>query len=314
MKINTIAICEKSFSKISAKKFQNNTFITNNYKKLLNLKADLLCVASNTQSRFEILRLFCTKGKIKKIITEKPLSTSFANCNSLGKIVKKNKIKLIVNTHRSFSPNFLMVKELFKKYNEKPYSMFINSPSAGLGNMGSTFFDLGLFFFNENPLSVTGWIDKTGTINPRGKKFKDPGGHGVLNFNNNKKLFFDLSENTGLPYTICIKSENLEILIDEINNQFLLKERPKIMRKKPLYFYLFKPKTSKLKIKHKFDVVKMTCFSIKNIFKKNFTYKNLDNAISVMECIFSVHVSSKENKIIRLPLPKKYHKLKINFA
>ena len=42
------------------------------------------------------------------------------------------------------------------------------------------------------------------------------------------------------------------------------------MKKKPLYFYLFKPKITKLKIKHKFDVVKMTCFSIREIFKKKF--------------------------------------------
>ena len=40
----------------------------------------------------------------------------------------------------------------------------------------------------------------------------------------------------------------------------------------------------------------------------------MDNAVSVMECIFAAHVSSKDSKIIRLPLNKKYHKLKINFA
>tara|TARA_Y100000816_G_C26083898_1_gene571672 strand:- start:128 stop:1141 length:1014 start_codon:yes stop_codon:yes gene_type:complete len=314
MKIKTIAICDNKIKKISDKKFSNDAIITTDYKKLLNVKADLLCIASNTQSRFEILSFFTKKGKIKKIITEKPLSTSYDNCINLAKIIKKNNVKLIVNTHRSFSPNFLMVKEVFKKYKENPTSVFINSPSAGLGNMGSTFFDLGFFFLNEKPKSVVGWIDKTGTINPRGKKFKDPGGYGIINFHNNKKLFFDLSENTGLPYTISVKSKNLEILIDEINNSFVVKQRTKIMKKKPLYFYLFKPKVSKLKIKHKFDVVKMTCFSLKKILKKEFSYKNMDNAVSVMECIFAAHVSSKDSKIIRLPLNKKYHKLKINFA
>ena len=117
-----------------------------------------------------------------------------------------------------------------------------------------------------------------------------------------------------MPYTILIKSKNLEIIIDEINNNFTLKERPKIMKKKPLYFYLFKPRITKLKIKHNFNVVKMTCFSIRKIFEDKFSYKNLDNAISVMGCIFGTHASSKEKKIIALPLKRKYHKLKINFA
>tara|TARA_B100000029_G_C17605918_1_gene967378 strand:- start:3475 stop:4488 length:1014 start_codon:yes stop_codon:yes gene_type:complete len=314
MKIKTIAVCEKKIKKISKEKFEKNVIITNDYKKLLKLKADLLCIASNTQSRFQILSSFSEKGKIKKIITEKPLSTSYGNCLRIQKIIKRKKIKLIVNTHRSFSPNFLMLKKIFKKYKETPSTIFINSPSAGLGNMGSTFFDLGFFFFNEKPKSVVGNIDKTGTINPRGKNFKDPGGHGIISFYNNKKLFFDLSENTGLPYTISIKSKNLEATIDEINNNFILKQRPKIMNKKPLYFYLFKPRIKKLKIKHKFDVVRMTCFSIRQIFENKFSYKNLDNAVSVMGCIFAVYASNKENKIVSLPLHKRYHKFKINFA
>ena len=180
--------------------------------------------------------------------------------------------------------------------------------------MGSTFFDIAYFFFNTKPKSVVGKIDKTGTINPRGKNFKDPGGHGIISFHKNKKLFFDLSENTGLPYTITIKSENLEIIVDEINNSFILKQRPNNMKKKPLYFYLFKPKITKLKIKHKFDVVKMTCFSIREIFKKKFSYQNLEKAISVMGCIFATFVSSKESKIVSLPILKKYHKIKVNFA
>ena len=86
------------------------------------------------------------------------------------------------------------------------------------------------------------------------------------------------------------------------------------MKKKPLFFYLFKPLAKKMKLKHKFDVVKMTCFSIKKIFKNKFSYQNLDNATLVMGCIFGVHISGKEKQVIKLPLKKKYHNLKINFA
>ena len=99
-----------------------------------------------------------------------------------------------------------------------------------------------------------------------------------------------------MPYTITIRSKNLEITLDEINNNFVLKQRPKNMKKKPLYFYVFKPKITKLKIKHKFNVYKMTCFTIMELFKKNFSYENLDNAVTVMECIVATHISSKKIK------------------
>tara|TARA_B100000035_G_scaffold76581_1_gene63818 strand:- start:9339 stop:10358 length:1020 start_codon:yes stop_codon:yes gene_type:complete len=316
MNIKILAICEKNLKNLSTLNLKKTKelLITNNYTKLLNLEADILCVASNTGSRFKIIKNFAEKGKIKKIITEKPLSTTYEECLNIEKIIKKKRIRIIINTHRSLSPNFLMIKKIFKNYNETPNTIFINSPSAGLGNMGSTFFDLGLFFFDTKVKSAIGNIDKTGTVNPRGKKFIDPGGYGIIRFDLNKKLFFNLSENTGLPYEIIVKSENLEIVIDEINNKFVLKERIKKMRNRPLYFYLFKPKIKKLKIKHKFDVAKMTCFSIKEIFKKKFSYYNLKKAINVMGCIFAVHASSKYNKSINLPLEKKYHKIKVNFA
>ncbi len=313
MNFDILAICDKNKKKLVHSNLKVSN-ITSNYKQLLSFKADLLCVASNTQSRFEIISSFCKKGKIKKIVTEKPLCTSYENCLNLKKICKKNKVRLNVNTHRSFSPNYQMVKNIFKKFNETPSSIIINSPSAGLGNMGSTFFDLGFYFFKKKAISVVGWIDKTGTISPRGKQFVDPGGYGILNFSNNKKLFFDLSEDTGLPYLITIKSKNLEVVIDEINNNFYLKKRPTPLRKKPLFFYLFKPTVKKLKIKHKFDVIKMTCFTIKNIFKKNHSYENFENAIATMACIFATHVSNRKKKIIKLPLNKKYHKFKLNFA
>jgi predicted dehydrogenase len=314
MNFEIIAICEKK--KFFFDNFQTNKriVITDNYKKLINFKADILCIASNTGSRTKIIKDFCKKGKIRKILTEKPLATNFFNCLEILKIVKQSRVRLVVNTHRTFSPNYKMVKNIFKQKREKITSFYVNSPSAGLGNMGSTFFDLGLFFLGSKPLSIVGKIDKSNTINPRGKKFKDPGGCGVIFFKDYEKLFFDLSENTGLPYILNIKSENIEIKIDEINNNYEQILRPKDMKKKPLYYYLFKPKKKKLKLKHKFDVVKMTKYSIQQLFNKKFNYKNLEKSIKVMELIFALFVSSKQNKIINLPLKKNYHKININFA
>ena len=125
----------------------------------------------------------------------------------------------------------MAVKNFFKKNKEVPTSIFINSPSAGLGNIGQLF--LILVIFLDKTISIFSKIDKSNTINPRGRQFKDPGGYGIINFARGKKLFFDLSENTGLPYTITIKSKNIEVLIDELNNEFKFKIRPKKLNKKP---------------------------------------------------------------------------------
>ena len=47
-------------------------------------------------------------------------------------------------------------------------------------------------------------------------------------------------------------------------------------------------------------------FYNKRNIQKKFSYKNLDNAVIVMSCIFATHISSKNNEIISLPLKKNF--------
>ena len=107
--------------------------------------------------------------------------------------------------------------------------------------------------------------------------FKDPGGYGIVRYKKDKKVFFDLSENTSLPYEIIIKSQNYECKIDELNNNVSFRKRPNKLRNKPNYFYLYKQEKFNLKLKHKYDVVLMTSFSIKKLFEKKFKTNIEDN-------------------------------------
>ena len=314
LNISIKAVRDKNIKKISNSKFFKNTILEKDYKKLLSVNADIVCIASNTQSRFKITKDFLNNSKVKKILIEKPLAISFKDCVELKKLIIKNKKKRVyVNTFRTISPNFKLVKNLFMKKNENISHIFINSPSAGLGNMGSIFFDLGNYFISEKAFSVTSWIDKTGTVSPRGKMFKDPGGYGIVRYKKDKKVFFDLSENTSLPYEIIIKSQNYECKIDELNNNISFRKRPNKLRNKPNYFYLYKPDRFNLKLKHKYDVVLMTSFSIKKLFEKKFK-TNIEDSIKSMEIVFASHISDKLKKTIKLPLNKKFHNQKVNFA
>ena len=314
--VKVVGICDLKAKKIKKVVNDKNVVVTKNYKKLLELKADLVCIVSNTESRFKIISDFLEKSKIKKILTEKPLATSYKKCLKILKLVNKTKKYVLVNTYRTISPNYLKVKNFFKKNREKITHITINSPCAGLGNMGSVFFDLTNFFLEKRVKSLRGWIDKTKTKNPRGAKFKDPGGYGIINYEDDKKAFFDMSENTGLPYKIILKSKNYEFVIDEINNNYYYEKRPTRLDKKPIYYYIFKPERKKMKLAHKYDTVLMTTYSLKKILKNSKIINNLNlkEAVNVMEIIFGLHISSKLNDEIKLPILKKFHDFSINFA
>ena len=71
-----------------------------------------------------------------------------------------------------------------------------------------------------------------------------------------------------MPYQIILKSKNLEVSIDEINNEFIVKERPNKF-KKPPYYYLYRPDKKKLVKTQKYDVIQLTKYSINELFKKS---------------------------------------------
>ncbi len=307
-----VGICDQKKEKLE--KFNNISCLKKTkYKDLLKLDADIVCISSNTSSRENIIRDFFIKSKINKILTEKPLATSYEKSLKILRLINKNKKKrILVNTFRSLSPNFKKIKKIFLKKKEIITHISIISPSAGLGNMGSIFFDLCNYFLDEKTISVSCQIDKTGTINPRGKQFKDPGGYGIVKYDNNKKVFFDLSENTSMPYQIILKSKNLEVYIDEINKEFIIKERPEKLKKKPTYYYLYKPNKKRLLKMQNYDVVELTKYSINELFKRKFK-NNINQSVKAMEIVFGCHASKKIEKNISFPLKKRHHKININF-
>ena len=58
MKIKIIAICDKNKKNLFKIKKKKGLIITKDYRDLLKIKADILCLASNTDSRFKILTSF----------------------------------------------------------------------------------------------------------------------------------------------------------------------------------------------------------------------------------------------------------------
>ena len=314
--VEVIGICDFKTEKIKKIIKEKNIIVAKDYKKLLKQNADIVCIVTNTDNRFKIISDFLKKSKIKKILTEKPLAISYKKSVQIFNLAKKKKKHVLVNTYRTISPNYLKVKDFFKKIREEITHITINSPCAGLGNMGSVFFDLANFFLHKKAKSIRGWIDKTKTLNPRGAQFKDPGGYGIINYENNRKVFFDMSENTGLPYKIILKSKNYEFIIDEINNNYYYEKRPKQLNEKPIYYYIFKPEKKKMKLIHKYDTVLMTTYSLKKILNNSrvINYQNIKDAMHVMEIIIGIHISSKLKKEIKIPISKKFHNFSVNFA
>ena len=116
-KIKLIAACDKDIKKI--KSFKSKWKVSSTYtdfKKMISEnKIDILSIATNVKSHYEIL-IFALNNNVPYIICEKPFVENLEQLVSLRKIFIKSKSIIFVNYRRRWDKNIKnLVNEIKKK-------------------------------------------------------------------------------------------------------------------------------------------------------------------------------------------------------
>ncbi len=279
-------------------------------------RADLVSVVANTPSRAKVLLELVEAGS-RRVLTEKPFTTNLADAYAVAEAYEKVGAQLTVNTFRHFCDNHVRLRDLIRSGAlGQPRYVAIQSASTGLGNMGSVFFDLMNFYLESRPIEVMGIIDKTGTPSVRGSQFRDPGGYGIVRYENGARGFLDTSEDTGVPYTCHIVTTYGRIFIDELFNRWEISVRSKEdVAAHPLTYYLAPLVEVPFELSHGYDPVEMTGFAMAAALDDRAEAANARQALVVLEMIMATHLSDGAGRVpIRLPLEQRYHALDIPFA
>ena len=136
--------------------------IPNNFKKFffsrisdipLKQKIDLVIISSSDESHYQNI-LEVVKFKPRVIISEKPISRKYKEILKIKKILKLNKINLIVNYSRRFNNNFIKIKkQLIDNYFGKIKYVRMHY-SRGVIHNSIHLLDLSLWYFGK-PLKYT---------------------------------------------------------------------------------------------------------------------------------------------------------------
>ena len=277
---------------------------------------DLVSIVTNTPSRAKILLELAEVGA-RRVLTEKPFTTNVGDAHLVVSAFEKAGTQLTVNTFRHFSPNHLKLRELLRSGRLGiPRHIAVQCASTGLGNMGSVFFDVMNFHMDSRPVEITGCLDKTGTPSVRGPQFRDPGGFGMVRYENGARGFIDTSEDTGVPYTFHIVTPCGRIYIDELFNKWQVSVRSKEdQAARPLTYYLAPLVDVPFELAHGFDPVEMTSFAMRAALESRPEASNARAALTVMEMIMAMHVSDQAGRTpVALPLDQRHHALDIPFA
>lgn len=236
-----ISVCDLRIDSIFSKNhFGPEIQIYSGYRRMLDReKFDCLIVATYADSHCEIVCRAARASGVKLIVCEKPMATSVLDCQQMIEECDRHHVRLAINHSFRYLPQLQKIQaELASGDWGKPVQANWSQGGGRLGCMGSHFFDAMRWFLGSDPVWITGFLDPVIRPNPRGSKFKDPGGFGIACFSSGARGFIDLSEDLSTPSLFNVLCEHGRISVEVTENRYEVFARRKENRIEGRYNYL----------------------------------------------------------------------------
>ena len=271
---------------------------------------DVAIISTNAADRLQNIH-YCVEVGIKKIFSEKPVATRLSDALQIKKFTHEANCLLSVNHLRRWNPNYSKLRKVLDDgVIGDVHHLYAQTGSVGLGNEGTHIVDKMRMCTKSEVDWVIGFLDETGTPNPRGAQYKDPGGWGMMMFKNGARAFIDTSEDTGVPPVLEIVGTYGRIIIEELNNNWKILARSEDDRKIPLTKIPTPLRELPVFETLPWDVKEFTKLGLKELIFENKTSCSGADGCKALEAISAFHVShSKKGEKVPLPLPKEYHSL-----
>ena len=283
-----------------------------NWQQLLSdERLDVISVVTNGPTHAPIT-IAAAQAGVKHVLCEKPFATSVADGLRMIEACNTHKTRLSVCHGRRWVSSYQQLRDLIADGLIGKVCHFWFTCGGGLfaGN-GTHFMDLARMLSGGNPVSVTATVDTTGTPNPRGAEFADPGAAAIYHFDNGMRLVVDMFEDLGIPPRVEIVGSIGRILIDEVESRWEITARSGADREQPVGQYWlplapvpFEPVA--------LDMVEILVGGLKELLGGGEITCSGADGLTTLEMVIGAHVSSRNGGIpARLPLSEEYHHIDI---
>ncbi|CAH1192858.1 Inositol 2-dehydrogenase/D-chiro-inositol 3-dehydrogenase [Paenibacillus plantiphilus] len=265
-------------------------------------KPDIVAIATNGPSHYSIFEDLVRSG-VKQILCEKPLATSLRDAQNMADLAKKHRVRLLVNHPRRWCSDYIALKgKLRNGIIGKIESFSFTMGGGQMGCNGTHFIDLFMFLSGYKVKSVVGFLNDENVPNPRGVQFADPGGYAIFHLFDDTRVFFELTEDIGIPPMITINGTYGRILIEETKGYYTIERRDEETINLPVTRY-GTPLTLIEQINfEELDIVNLTGLAYSKLMVDEFE-NVVNHAIDALEAIISIHDSHEQgNRKIQLPL------------
>jgi predicted dehydrogenase len=264
---------------------------------------DQVSVVSNGPTHASIAIDAMQRG-ISRVLCEKPVATTLADADRVIACQRATGARVAVNHVKRWSADYARLKALLAgNVIGRLRHISFSSGSTGLGNFVTHAFDLMRYLFDAEAVSASGWLDRTGTPNPRGAAFVDPGGFGVVVFDGAQRGFVDASEDTGAQYLFTLVGEYGRVVIDELNHEWTIRTRTAATRGAPFTRYGSETERVPFELAERYDLVTLTRRAITELAGDDPIRCTPEDGRRSLEMVVAFHESDAAGHVpVALPL------------
>jgi predicted dehydrogenase len=268
---------------------------------------DLLCIVTNGPSHAEIALAAASAG-VKYIFCEKPFVTSIADARNVIQECNNRAVRLSVCHARRWVPGYQNLRaQLDQGVIGKICQINLSCGGGLFAGNGTHFMDLARMLSRSEPVSVTAFIDKTGTPNPRGASFLDPGALAIYWFENGMRLIIDMYEDLGTPPKLEILGSIGRVVIEDLTANWRLSARLGANRNKPTGEYWTPLEPMDLE-GESLNMISMLAEGLKELLSDDAVTCTGEDGLAAVEMVLAAHVSDRLGNVpVRLPLLHEYH-------
>jgi predicted dehydrogenase len=181
-----------------------------------NQNADIVVIATTANSHAELV-IEAAKAGAQKIICEKPLATSVADCDAMIAACRASNTELAVNHQMRFMDKYINVRDEFASGKlGRLASMTVIGGCMGLAMNGSHYVEAFSFLTGAEPISARGWFIGEEFNNPRGPEFFDRAGDFQILGDTGQRLTIMIGADQGHGMTVTYAGTYGHIFVDEL--------------------------------------------------------------------------------------------------
>jgi predicted dehydrogenase len=313
--LELVAVCDTRADAIAQVTKEHDVKAYTDWKQLFEAESvDLVSVVTNGPSHAPITLAAAASG-VKYILCEKPMATSVSEARAMIDACRDANVRLAISHGRRWVSSYQQLRDLIADGAIGRLCHFWFTCGGGLfaGN-GGHILDLARMLSNSNATVVVGKLDQSGTTNPRGKEFQDPGAVALYWFENGMRFVVDMYEDLMVPPRIEIVGSHGRIIIDDLSGRWEILARTAEDRVAgqsqywlPLRPVAFAPA--------ELDMLDMLTNALRELVGDGEISCTGEDGLASVEMLIGAHISSQRGSVpVQLPLSGADQEVKVAFT